>query len=233
MIQPSDAGFSALFYAHPVPMWVYDLETFRFVAVNAAAVIHYGYAEAEFLAMTLHDIRPPEERGRLDENLRQPSVPSIEKSGIWQHVKKDGTTIDVEITSHPLWFNERACRFVLAHDVTERVAAHDKIMRLSRIYAVSSGINAAITRIHTRDALFDEVCRIAVHDGAFRTAWIGVLEDGVKTGVFRSDVPVTVIYPLLRDGLWLTARWFKPTKTYGYDELAADYLRVFLEGIAH
>jgi len=132
MIQPSDAGFAALFYAHPVPMWVYDLETFRFVAVNAAAVVHYGYAEAEFLAMTLHDIRPPEEQARLNENLRQPSVPSIEKSGIWQHVKKDGTQIDVEITSHPLWFNERACRFVLAHDVTERLAAHDKIMRLSR-----------------------------------------------------------------------------------------------------
>jgi diguanylate cyclase (GGDEF)-like protein/PAS domain S-box-containing protein len=182
MIQPSDAGFAALFYAHPVPMWVYDLETFRFVAVNAAAVVHYGYSEAEFLAMTLHDIRPPEEQVRLNENLRQPSVPSIEKSGIWQHVKKDGALIDVEITSHPLWFNERACRFVLAHDVTERLAAHDKIMRLSRIYAVSSGINAAITRIHTRDALFDEVCRIAVHDGAFRTAWIGVLDPGAVDG---------------------------------------------------
>jgi diguanylate cyclase (GGDEF)-like protein/PAS domain S-box-containing protein len=182
MIQPSDAGFSALFYAHPVPMWVYDLETFRFVAVNAAAIMHYGYSEAEFLSMALHDIRLPEERARLIENLRQPSVPTIEKSGIWRHVKKDGTLIDVEITSHPLSFNERACRFVLAHDVTERLAAHDKIMRLSRIYAVSSGINAAITRIHTRDALFDEVCRIAVHDGAFKTAWIGVFDRGSLDG---------------------------------------------------
>jgi diguanylate cyclase (GGDEF)-like protein/PAS domain S-box-containing protein len=182
MIQPSDAGFSALFQAHPVPMWVYDLETFRFMAVNAAAIVHYGYSEAEFLAMTLHDIRPAEELERLNDNLRQPSVPSIEKSGIWRHARKDGTLIDVEITSHPLWFNERACRFVLAHDVTERLQAQDKIMRLSRIYAVSSGINAAITRIHTRDALFDEVCRIAVHVGAFKTAWIGVLDPGALDG---------------------------------------------------
>lgn len=182
MIQPSDAGFSALFQAHPVPMWVYDLETFRFMAVNAAAIVHYGYAEAEFLAMTLHDIRPAEERERLNDNLRQPSVPSIEKSGIWRHARKDGTLIDVEITSHPLWFNERACRFVLAHDVTERLQAQDKIVRLSRIYAVSSGINAAITRIHTRDALFDEVCRIAVHVGAFKTAWIGVFDPGALDG---------------------------------------------------
>jgi diguanylate cyclase (GGDEF)-like protein/PAS domain S-box-containing protein len=176
MIQPSDAGFSALFQAHPVPMWVYDLETFRFMAVNAAAIVHYGYSEAEFLGMTLHDIRLPEELERLNDNLRKPSVPSIEKSGIWRHVRKDGSLIHVEITSHPLWFNERACRFVLAHDVTERLLAQDKIMRLSRIYAVSSGINAAITRIHSRDALFDEVCRIAVQEGAFKTAWIGVFD---------------------------------------------------------
>ena len=42
-----------------------------------------------------------------------------------------------------------------------------------------------------------------------------------------------MIYPLLRDGLWLTARWFKPSKAYGYDELAQDYLHVFLEGIGN
>ena len=44
-------------------------------------------------------------------------------------------------------------------------------------------------------------------------------------------MPVKVIYPLLRDGLWLTARWFTPTRAYGYHELAADYVKVFVEGI--
>ena len=66
---------------------------------------------------------------------------------------------------------------------------------------------------------------------AVRAAWVKVLEDGAAAGAFRADVPVKVIYPLLRDGLWLTARWFVPTKTYGYQDLAADYVLVFLEGI--
>ncbi|MCW2600222.1 MAG: transcriptional regulator TetR family [Frankiales bacterium] len=66
---------------------------------------------------------------------------------------------------------------------------------------------------------------------AVRSAWIKVLEEGAEAGVFRNDVPVKVVYPLLRDGLWLTARWFVPTKTYGYSNLAADYVKVFLEGI--
>ena len=66
---------------------------------------------------------------------------------------------------------------------------------------------------------------------AVRSAWIKVLEEGAEAGVFRSDVPVKVVYPLLRDGLWLTARWFVPTRSYGYPELAEDYVKVFLDGI--
>jgi len=91
------------------------------------------------------------------------------------------------------------------------------------------------TEIYQNDA------RYLQHEGApgdvvsgartVRNAWIGVLEEGAKAAVFRDDVPVKVIYPLLRDGVWLTARWFAPTKAYGYDELASDYLKVFLEGI--
>jgi AcrR family transcriptional regulator len=90
------------------------------------------------------------------------------------------------------------------------------------------------TEIYQKDArdLAEGKAPVAENARLIRRAWIGVLEEGVQAGVFRSDVPVTVIYPLLRDGLWLTARWFKPTKAYGYDELAQDYLRVFLDGIA-
>jgi AcrR family transcriptional regulator len=90
------------------------------------------------------------------------------------------------------------------------------------------------TEIYQKDARYLAEGKAPVAENArlIRRAWIGVLEDGVQAGLFRADVPVTVIYPLLRDGLWLTARWFKPSKAYGYDELAQDYLRVFLDGIA-
>ena len=67
---------------------------------------------------------------------------------------------------------------------------------------------------------------------AVRAAWVGVLEEGIRSGAFRDDVPVKVVYPLLRDGLWLTARWFRPTKAYGHDELAADYCRLFSDGLS-
>ena len=50
-----------LFEASPMPMWVYDAETLAFLAVNDAAVRHYGYRRDEFLAMRITDIRPPED----------------------------------------------------------------------------------------------------------------------------------------------------------------------------
>jgi hypothetical protein len=60
---------------------------------------------------------------------------------------------------------------------------------------------------------------------------VGLLEEGRASGAFRRDVPVKVMYPLLRDGLWLTARWFRPTKAYGHEQLATDYWRMFSGGL--
>jgi TetR/AcrR family transcriptional regulator, cholesterol catabolism regulator len=113
---------------------------------------------------------------------------------------------------------------------------HDAAQRLRGLVAASLETVAGhphATEIYQKDARYLAVGKAPVAENArlIKQAWIGVLEEGVAAGQFRSDVPVSVIYPLLRDGLWLTARWFKPTKTYGYDDLAVDYLKVFLEGI--
>jgi diguanylate cyclase (GGDEF)-like protein/PAS domain S-box-containing protein len=112
--------FKRLFEAHPQPMWVYDLETLRFLVVNAAAIAHYGYTEAEFLSMTIRDIRPPEQLARLDANLSSAPSRGPEIAGGWTHVKRDGSRIEVEISSHSVTIGGRPSRLVLAHDITER-----------------------------------------------------------------------------------------------------------------
>jgi diguanylate cyclase (GGDEF)-like protein/PAS domain S-box-containing protein len=113
--------FKGLFEAHPHPMWVYDLETLRFLIVNAAAVRHYGYSEREFLAMTIRDIRPPSEVSKLDKNVAATPTKGPDRSGYWTHVKRDGTRITVDISSHSLTMAGRPARFVFAHDVTEQL----------------------------------------------------------------------------------------------------------------
>ncbi len=49
---------SIFFENNPTSMWIYDLETLCFLAVNNAAIHSYGYSRKEFLEMTLKDIRP-------------------------------------------------------------------------------------------------------------------------------------------------------------------------------
>ena len=117
-LRKSEAQYRLLFESNPQPMWVYDLATLRFLAVNDAAVRHYGYSRSEFLDMTIKDIRPAEDLKRLEEYLA--SDAGIEQGVEWRHKKKDGTVINVKITSNRLTFGGRQAEFVLVDDITER-----------------------------------------------------------------------------------------------------------------
>jgi diguanylate cyclase (GGDEF)-like protein/PAS domain S-box-containing protein len=113
----SEGAYRLIFDANPQPMWVFDLETLRFLAVNDAALRRYGWSRAEFLSMTLEDIRPPEEVPALRRALAE--TPTGPYRGIWRHRTKDGFDLDVEVTSEDLTFAARPARLVVAVDVTE------------------------------------------------------------------------------------------------------------------
>lgn len=113
------SSFQLLFANNPLPMWVYDLQTLRFLEVNEAAIVYYGYTREEFLNMTLADIRPPEDVPRLLDDVAR-ERPALQFSGQWRHRRKDGTVFDVEIVSHTLEYAGRAAVLVVAQDVTER-----------------------------------------------------------------------------------------------------------------
>lgn len=121
-LRRSEERYRMLFESNPTPMWVYDLEDLRFLAVNDVAVEHYGYSRAEFLSMTIRGIRAPEEVGALEASVWGPRK-EIEHSGTWKHRTKDGRTLLAEITSHTLTFAGRPAVLVLATDVTSRQQA--------------------------------------------------------------------------------------------------------------
>ena len=128
-LRKSEAQYRLLFESNPQAMWVYDLTTLRFLAVNDAAVRHYGYSRAEFLDMTIMDIRPPEDVQKLADHLASRGE-SVDYAGEWRHRKKDGTIINVDITANRLSFAGRAAEFVLVHDITERKKA-ETALRIS------------------------------------------------------------------------------------------------------
>ncbi len=129
-LRESEERYRLLFENNPYPMWVYDLETYAFLAVNDAAVFSYGFSREEFLSMTIKDIRPPEDIPVLEEAVSRP-IEKIKDAGVWKHRRKDGTVIAVEITSHELAFDGKLARLVLANDVTERKKAEREIRELN------------------------------------------------------------------------------------------------------
>lgn len=117
-LQQSEEQYKLLFRENPHPMWVYDLETMKFLAVNNCAISSYGYTNDEFMHMTLKDIRPAEDVEQLINNITS-RRDKYQQSGPWQHRKKDGTIIYVEIISSGIFFEGRDARLVLAKDITE------------------------------------------------------------------------------------------------------------------
>ena len=121
-LQKQNEEYRILFESNPCPMYVCDEKTLDFLAVNQAAVSHYGYSREEFLSMTVLDIRPAEEVPTLLSYLAE-HPERHDAAGIWKHRKKDGTVFDVEVSWHRLDFAGRQAYLVMANDITEKKQA--------------------------------------------------------------------------------------------------------------
>jgi two-component system cell cycle sensor histidine kinase/response regulator CckA len=126
--------YRLLFDANPLPLWVFDRETLAFLAVNEAAIRHYGFSRDEFLNMTIRDIRPPGDVPALLDAVANPHGGLSRPEG-WIHRKKDGTLIDVEITSHGLPFRGKSAELILAHDVTDQRRSEEALRQSEERFA--------------------------------------------------------------------------------------------------
>jgi diguanylate cyclase (GGDEF)-like protein/PAS domain S-box-containing protein len=122
-----------LFENNPNPMWIYDMETLEFLAVNQAAINHYGYSEDEFLSMTLQDIRPHEDIPKLLEAIAKVST-GFSVPEVWRHCKKDGTHILVDVSAHTLDYQNRKCELILVNDVTQKMQAEEALKQAEAKY---------------------------------------------------------------------------------------------------
>ena len=131
----AEEQYRLLFENSPQPMWVVDRETLRFLAVNEAAIAHYGYSREEFLEMTLAEVRPPADVPALLAAL--PAVAEgLHKKEVWRHRLKDGTVIDVEVTTHGLLFTGRPAFLALVNDITDRRRAEQALRASEERYRV-------------------------------------------------------------------------------------------------
>ncbi|MEP7000065.1 MAG: two-component regulator propeller domain-containing protein [bacterium] len=128
-LRTSEERYRGLFDANPQPVWVYDVETLAFLAVNQAAVNHYGYSREEFLAMTLHDVGVPDAPA-------SDALAASSDSSMRRHRTKDGTVIEVEIASHDITFADRRASLRVITDVTERRDLEERLRQAQKMEAI-------------------------------------------------------------------------------------------------
>ncbi len=134
-LEQSEVKYRQLFEANPEAVWVYDGETLKFLAVNAAAVARYGYAQDEFAGLTQRDIRAPDEIAQLDREVAR-SLQGPHHIGGVRHRTRDGRLLDVELQVHPIEFGGRRAVLVLARDVTERHRLEEQLRQAQKMEAV-------------------------------------------------------------------------------------------------
>jgi two-component system cell cycle sensor histidine kinase/response regulator CckA len=123
----SEERYRSMFEQSPLPMFTYERTTLRILDANPAAVRRYGYGRAELLAMTIADMRPPEDVAALREhvaNLRGPAP-----NRMWRHRAKDGSIMLVEVEGNDLVVDGTDARLVLINDVTVRERTQEALRR--------------------------------------------------------------------------------------------------------
>ena len=130
----SEEKYRTLFLKSPLPKWIYDTETLKFLDVNEAAIKHYGYTTQEFLNMTIRDIRPKEDIQKLLTNIRQIKDQSTVRHGNWVHLKKNGDSMIVETSAHSIEYGNKKARMVVANDITEKILAEEKLKKSEENY---------------------------------------------------------------------------------------------------
>jgi two-component system, cell cycle sensor histidine kinase and response regulator CckA len=134
-LRQSESTFRLLFAHNPLPTWVFDSETLKFVRVNDAAIQLYGYSSSEFENVTEFSLRPPEEHIALRKQIKEWNA--VDRyQGICKHRKKDGKTIEVEFVSHRLDYAGRQVRMVVAQDISERLALEEQLRQAQKMEAV-------------------------------------------------------------------------------------------------
>lgn len=120
-LKNSEKMYQVLFDLSPIPKHVYDLETLQILDVNQASIDHYGYSWDEFLNMKIQDLRPKSEIPRLMKSIeRYKTAEGSVRFGIFDHLKKDGSIIKMDISGQKFSFADQTRVMVVCNDVTQQ-----------------------------------------------------------------------------------------------------------------
>lgn len=147
-LRSSEQKYKLLFDSNPLPLWMVAKDDLSIIAVNDAAVALYGYSKDELLHMSVSMLRPAEGRQSQRERFSR-DISDSSDIGIVQHLRKDGTTMIVQIIAHDIIFNGRSVRLSLTNDITEKLRAEESLQKSE------ANLQTILKTTDTAYALFD------------------------------------------------------------------------------
>lgn len=121
LLQEAVTQYRSLFFLNPLPMVIYDPETLQFLQVNNSAIANYGYSESDFMNMKANEVL------HWDETTFKSHIPKDEIQRNYQHFRKDGTPMLVDVKSSEIIFNSKTARLAIMRDITAETAYLDTI----------------------------------------------------------------------------------------------------------
>jgi PAS domain S-box-containing protein len=137
-LKKSEQHYKTLFQNNPLPCWIYDLNTLRFLEVNKAAIEHYGYSKEEFLTLSVLDIQPEEYITPLKAKLKSGKNKKRYSINNWQHRTKDGRAIFVDLRINVIDYQGTPARLVVAHDVTFKVITENELRQSNERFKLAA-----------------------------------------------------------------------------------------------
>ena len=128
-VKDSEEKYRMIFNSNPLPNWIYDLNTLQILEVNDAATKLYGYKSNEFLNMTITEIFIAEEVPFIIQMNKKINNYGILNFGQWQHIKKSGVIINVDITGHSINYNHKNAVMIVSNDITEIIQAQQALVK--------------------------------------------------------------------------------------------------------
>lgn len=145
----------------------------KYLYLNNTADIHNRCPKGELLGKRYMDMWPGIEKTEVFQKMKQCMDEKVPCHMENEFKFPDTTSKWFDLSIQPVPEGV----FILSIDITDRIKAEREIKKANRVYAVLSNINQTIVRVKDKQKLHDETCRIAVEDGTFRFAWIGLVDE--------------------------------------------------------
>ena len=155
----------------------------------------------------------------------------ILSGSLYHHFESKEAIVDEVVSSYLEDLRSRY-KNVLARDVDPRTRLHDLVV--ASLEVVEAHPHA--TEIYQNDVNYlSQIERFSYLKNSgkeVQNSWLEVINAGIAQGVFRADLDPKILYRLMRDSVWLSVRWFKPSRDYPIARLAEDCTSLFIDGLA-